>query len=262
MDPKRSPKRGPAPAPPSPSWRPGAPASPGAAPGTAAPGAGGAEGGAALGGQAKKAGPGLSEAIDRLGRDIQQLRIDFERFFSGALPQPPSELRNRIQAQLRNLRNVTAATAVDSFRLADLEARCNSYGELYERRLREREEGRSRGVRVPPPATPPPPSAAALQASPARRFDLERGIVVGASVDPQAVEALYGRLSAAGEGSRFDRESFGAYLLRQAAAIRHKTGCAEVQFRLASEDGKIKLKARPVGGSPGAGSRAAPRSSS
>jgi len=29
-------------------------------------------------------------------------------------------------------------------------------------------------------------------------------------------------------------------------AIREKTGCAAVQFRLATEDGKVKLKARPV----------------
>jgi hypothetical protein len=30
------------------------------------------------------------------------------------------------------------------------------------------------------------------------------------------------------------------------AALREKTGCREVQFRLATEDGKVKLKARPV----------------
>jgi hypothetical protein len=29
-------------------------------------------------------------------------------------------------------------------------------------------------------------------------------------------------------------------------AIREKTGCTQVQFRLATEDGKVRLKARPV----------------
>jgi len=48
------------------------------------------------------------------------------------------------------------------------------------------------------------------------------------------------------EGPRFDLASFGSYLERQAAAIRVKTGCEEVQFRLAAEDGKLKLKARPL----------------
>jgi len=66
------------------------------------------------------------------------------------------------------------------------------------------------------------------------------------------VAALYEQVTAAGapgggaEGPRFDLASFGSYLQRQSAAIRAKTGCAEVQFRLAAEDGKLKLKARPL----------------
>ena len=41
-------------------------------------------------------------------------------------------------------------------------------------------------------------------------------------------------------------DSFQTYLRRQTEAIRQKTGCDEVQFRVAEEDGKLKLKARPV----------------
>jgi hypothetical protein len=196
--------------------------------------------------------PGLAESIDRLAADVQQLRVDFERFFSGALLHPPEELRHRIQGQLRQLRGASAMTAVDRFRLGDLEARHNSYNELFSRRLREREEGRPRGVQA---AAPP----AALPATPSPRYDSGAGIVIGRSPDPEAVAALYEGLAAAaggqrgaGEpaaaGPRFDLASFGGYLQRQAAAIRDKTGCEDVQFRLAVEDGKLKLKARPVGG--------------
>ena len=39
--------------------------------------------------------------LDQLGRDLKQLQVDYERFFNGALPTPPEELRNRIQTQLR-----------------------------------------------------------------------------------------------------------------------------------------------------------------
>ena len=183
-------------------------------------------------------GPVLGEAIDQLGRDIHQLRVDFERFFSGALPLPPEELRNRIQAQLRNLRNEKIATAVDSFRLGDMEARFNSYNELFNRRLRDQEEGRQPQAHraIPPPAS---------------RFDPEKGILVGDRVDPEAAEALYQGLASGAEGPRFDLDSFQTYLARQAAAIREKTGCSQVQFRLANEDGKFKLKARPVTGAQG-----------
>ena len=48
--------------------------------------------------------PAFGEALDQLGRDIQQLRVDFERFFNGALPLPPEELRARVQGQIRHLR--------------------------------------------------------------------------------------------------------------------------------------------------------------
>ena len=37
-----------------------------------------------------------------------------------------------------------------------------------------------------------------------------------------------------------------SYLNKQAAQIRDKTGCSEVSFRVASEKGKLKLKAKPV----------------
>jgi hypothetical protein len=218
VDPKRSPKAGvlnPQGAPFQPGW-------PGAA--AARPGA-----------PASRQAPGLSDHLDQLGRDIQQLRVDFERFFNGALPFPPEELRGRVQAQIRQLRGMSnLATAVDNFRLSDMEARFNSYNELFNRRLRDTEEGRHAAAR---PAVPPPP----------RLHDPAQGIVFGDRIDPQAAEALYQGLAASrGDGPRFDLDSFQTYLARQVTAIREKTGCAQVQFRLAAEDGKIKLKARPV----------------
>jgi hypothetical protein len=180
--------------------------------------------------------PGLSDALDQLNRDVQQLRVDFERFFNGALPFPPEELRGRVQGQIRNLRSLSpSATAVDTFRLGDLEARFNSYNELFNRRLRDNEEGRHPAGRPAPP--PPAP----------RRHDPAQGVVFGDRVDPEAAEALYqGLVSAPGDTPRFDLDSFQTYLARQVTAIREKTGCTQVQFRLATEDGKVKLKARPV----------------
>lgn len=179
--------------------------------------------------------PVLGETLDQLGQDIRRLQVDFERFFNGGLPLPPEELRTRIQTQIRTLRNIKITSSVDSFRLGDLEARFNSYNELFNRRVRDREEGRHRPARF----------AAAEEKS---RYDPAAGIVVGERMDPQAVEALYQGLAGRGEGPKFDLDSFQTYLARQVAALREKTGCSEVQFRLADEDGKLKLKARPVAG--------------
>lgn len=182
---------------------------------------------------AQRRGPAIGESLDLLARDVRQFQVDFERFFNGGLPFPPDELRGRIQALLRNLRNTNINSAADSFRLGDLEARFNSYNEMYNRRLRDREEGRH------------PHRVIAFVETP--RFDARSGIVFGSEIDPEAAEALYrGLASGPADGPKFDLDSFQGYLRRQAAALREKTGCTEVQFRVAEEDGKLKLKARAV----------------
>lgn len=212
MDPRRPYRSGNAPGQPTPQ-----------APGAKRPGAAAVQG----------KGPNIPEALDLLQRDIRQLQIDFERFFNGGLPLPPEELRNRIQAQLRFLRNLSITAAVDSFRLNDLEARFNSYNEMFNRRLRDAEEGRTHHK--------------VFAFVEKQRFDPRGGIVFGSEIDSEAAEALYhGLASGAGDGPRFDLDSFQTYLRRQTEAIRQKTGCTEVQFRVAEEDGKLKLKARPV----------------
>ncbi len=229
MDPKRPMRPGFGTAQPAQTARPGAPGGPGQRPGQPAlPGAG-----AAFSVAARRA-SSLNETFDQLSRDIRLLQIEFEKFFNGALPVPPDEMRNRIQLQIRQLRNLKQVSTLDAFRLGDIEARFNSYNELFNRRIRDREEGRRAGA-----VHPPAPAA--------QRFDPRQGINFGGRFEPEAVEALYnGLASRPGDGPRFDLDSFEKYLARQVAALREKTGCDQVQFRLAEEDGKLKLKARPV----------------
>jgi hypothetical protein len=62
-----------------------------------------------------------------------------------------------------------------------------------------------------------------------------RALYEGLTRDPRSAE-------------RLDYQSFCRYLERQAEAIRARTGCSGVRFRLASEGGRIKLKAKPIAG--------------
>ena len=173
------------------------------------------------------------QELNRLAQSIQELRIDFERFLNGAVLIPPEEKKTEIQRQIRRLRQANLQGAAETFRLGSLEARFNSLNELYNRRLRDHEEGRGRR-----------PAAAG---APSSRHDVERGVVLGESVDDRAVEALYSGLQRRpGEGPQFDLDSFRTYLRRQVSTLREKTGCREVQFRVSEENGKMKLKARPL----------------
>jgi hypothetical protein len=176
----------------------------------------------------------VAPQLDRLEHSILELRVEFERFFNGDRPTPPEGVRTRIQTVFRRLRSGNQIRdPADHYRLSQLEARFNSYSELYNRRVREREEGDRR---------------ARFTATPA--FDPAAGVVVEEwGFEPGAAEALYRGLAAGHGAPGFDLETFRGYLDRQLETIRTKTGCSRVQFRLAAEGGKTKLKAKPLPGS-------------
>ncbi len=178
--------------------------------------------------QAKKR---YEREIDALAGSIHEFRIDVQRFFAGDLKLPPDDLREKIQAALRRLQSSKLAASADSFRLSSLEAQFNSHSELFGRRLRERERGGVRRVHRPE-----------------HQHDPEKGIVFGARPAEGAVEALYKGLYLRGEkrNTTMDLERFRAHLSKQAETLRAKTGAEQIQFRIAEEDGKMKIKAKPI----------------
>lgn len=177
----------------------------------------------------------VSQRIDRLDGMIRQLRIQYEQFFNGALEVPPEQLRSEVQGELRSLRQANLKGVEENFRLSNLEARFNSYSEMFGRRTRNLEEGRGLEGRRD------------AGSRPGAERDPERGVTVGDEVEQEAVEALYQGLHRSGSSRpRFDMDSFRSYLDRQLHTIRRKTGCDRVVFRIAEEQGKMKLKARPV----------------
>ncbi len=177
--------------------------------------------------------PSFEGRLDALEKAIEQFRIEAERYFNGGQALPPEETRQRLLRQLQELRAVPMRGAADQFRYSGLEARFNSLSELYGRRLREREEGRSA---ITPKAVP----------AAAPRHDARAGIVFREQLESVAVEALWATLVSGPGGARLELESFRGYFARQVTEIRARTGAAAVQFRVVEEDGKMKLKAKPI----------------
>jgi hypothetical protein len=177
--------------------------------------------------------------LDDLERRIERLQLEFRRYFAGDLERPPDDLRAQIEQRLRSLRGANLRRSVDNFRLGSLEARYSSYNEMFNRRLRAVEEGR-----VPPRR---------IVATPVRQhYDAEAGVLLGARAEQEAVEALFqGLVACSPRGATMDLDTFRGYLEKQVAQIREKTGCSAVQFRVLTEEGKVKIKAKPVGSAGG-----------
>jgi hypothetical protein len=188
--------------------------------------------------QARTSGPGGKEerpdyktVMDRWEVQFRQLQIEYEKFFNGAETIPPDEARRKLETDLRQLRNARLSSA-ERFRLGTLEARYNSYSELFNRRQRQFEQGAHRaGLAKVKGETGP---------------DARQGVTVGSSLGNDAVQALYVGLSQGAKAPKFDLASFGEYLERQARLIRQKTGCEKVQFRVEQDGEKMRLKAKPV----------------
>lgn len=172
--------------------------------------------------------------IDRLDQAVRELRIEWEKFFNGAVVVPPEELRQEIQQEIRGLRNANLRGVAENYRLSQVEARFNSFSELYGRRLRQSEEGRGPGLPALKDRAP--------------RHDPQRGVILGERVDTAAAEALYQALAeGSAQAPSFDLESFRSYLERQVGALKAKTGCTRVRFRLEPDGDRLKLKAKPLG---------------
>jgi len=175
----------------------------------------------------------LEEAIDNLDLKIRRLKIEYDRFFNGALDRPPEQFRQSINADIQALRTVHIKDFPLRFRLTNLEARFNTYAVLFHRRIQEMEEGsllerRSTG-------------------GPRQVFDPRGGIVIDETPPRGAVQALFNEVYAVDKDrsdANFTR--FHTYLLQQVTNIRQKTGCKGVKFRVESTGGKTKLKAKPV----------------
>lgn len=176
----------------------------------------------------------LDIELGRVTRAIEQFRIDSQRFFGGDLNVPPETLKENIAADLRRLRALASKSGTaGNFRLSSLEAKFNSQTDLFNRRLRELETGNQR--------------RAALEKEPDPAAD---GVVMGSGARDNAVETLYKGLYLQ-RGSRnpsMDLEKFRSYIQKQTDTIRQKTGAQSVKFRIAVENGKMKLKAKPIKG--------------
>jgi hypothetical protein len=171
--------------------------------------------------------------LDLLEAQIRQLKIEFDKFFNGAVKIPPEELRTKVQRRFQKIRTHPMRTFADRFRLSTLETRFNVLNELFNRRLRETELA-ARKKALPPKADK-------------RLLDALEGIDLGSADDGEAVAALHEALYRfAASGAHPDLESFRDLLQTKIETLRQETECELVQFRVAAAGNQLQLRAKPV----------------
>jgi hypothetical protein len=202
----------------------------------------------------------IEDDLAKIEEGTFKLQKEWERFFSGQERKAPFEAKQRLDRLIRRYIGVEIRNNVDRFRFQSLTARYNTLSDLWNRRLRAIEEGRPlssvqlKHVReaeeataakaepaVPAPAgsrstSPPGPVRAEVRLSTLRE-------------DDNGVRDLYEQFKSArasvGEPEvRF--ESFKKLISQQRARLLDEKDAVAVDFRIAVQDGKVALKAKPV----------------
>ncbi len=170
---------------------------------------------------------------------IKQARNEYEQYFLGTRPREPQVLRGEVQKMVNYYTNVSISNTALRFRFNGLQARFFSLRRHWDSTLRKMDEGTyKRDVfkanlrrKAPTPQAAASPRTAKRTASEAP--DLFADYRAARERCGQSVE-------------RMDRARLDEQIARQREAIRAKTGCKDVQFRVVVEDGRAKLKAKPV----------------
>lgn len=172
--------------------------------------------------------------VQVLETDLRKLILDWERFFCGDIRVPPHADRDRLQRRLRMLAEQPSTRRAEQFRLEQLQHKFMTYYQLWERQLKEREEGRTASGGY---GTLRPASVPATNAKPA------------ASVGEEGSDALFEKYLAAkrrvGGDVNLDRTGFERQIERQRQEIESRLG-RKVQFDVVVEGKKVKLAARTV----------------
>jgi hypothetical protein len=200
----------------------------------------------------------IDEDLSQLERTMRVLKIEYEQYFGGGRPRPPSDTQWRCDQLIKRYADRTAEISfAQRFRYNNLSQTYAKYKDIWGKRLRQKEEGvvqrhfgaAARAIEAERARNAPAPVEA-----PSRAALVERpgGYVVSCS-DPdsekQKVEELFHVLFEAKQkaGEKVDSlslETFSTFVRQKTAQLKKQNNCDEVEYAIQVEGGQVKFKAR------------------
>lgn len=200
------------------------------------------------------------EQIAKLEETIRKLKTMYDQFFAGTRPLPPVEERKRVERTIRDMGADRIRDNATRFRFNNLVNKWTMFQELWNRKMREKEEGplqyRKRmeafeqaGERLH--------SIGAGGASGPQRVTSEDGqsyLRMTDSSDGSGIQALHEeivRASAAAGAKAATLGQVSTMIESQLEKLKERYGSRSIGFRVEIVDGKVKLKAKPLDDSSG-----------
>jgi hypothetical protein len=203
----------------------------------------------------------IEEDLAKIEEGTFKLQKEWERFFCGQERKAPFEAKQRLDRLIRRYLGVEIRNNVERFRFQSLTARYNTLSDLWNRKLRAIEEGRPlsssqlKQVREAEAdtatATSTPEGQPADESINGEPLAPPRSVVRLSTLreDDEGVKELYeqfraARVSAGQPEVKF--ESFRKLITQQRDRLLQEKDAVAVDFRIALQDGKVALRAKPV----------------
>lgn len=184
------------------------------------------------------AAPTSEEELKMLELKLNQLKLEYEKYFLGTRPIEPSQMRSEVQKIVIKWSNTRITNTAQRFKFNSLNGRFQAFKRQWDNILRQIEAGtykrhvfkadlrdRERGLAPP-----------ALGGGPAKAG--------GAKDSGDLFETYRDAMMATGANTKgLTPEKLQKAIAKQEAAIKKKYGCDRVDFKVVVTDGKVKLKA-------------------
>lgn len=185
---------------------------------------------------------GFSSDMEALKKGMKQLEIEYEQWFSGALKQPPWPTKKKVENIIRNYSRNPPQNLAEQAVFQMHQAKYTTYAEMWNRRVRLKEEGRlatgreERSKRVPAPSPiTDGPSRQAAKGQKGKPGDEFR------KVFDKYVAA---KQEAGQSTSNLNYDSFRKVLSKQTKQLQ-SGGYKKVDFGVSMKGGKVSVVARP-----------------
>lgn len=162
---------------------------------------------------------------------IKQAKREYEQYFLGHRPREPVLVRGEIQKIVAYWSNLPINNTANRFKFNTLCQRFFTFRRQWDDTTRKIEEGRFE-----------PANRRAKR----RVKETPSGPAPTTSDDDVCRAYIEARNSCGQGGDGLDRARVQALLDRQRSAILEKYGCRDVKFKVVVEDGKTRLKAKPI----------------
>lgn len=178
----------------------------------------------------------VDEEMEQLAGDLRRLKIEYETYFAGGMPRPPTVLIFRVEKIInRYSGGATEMTFRQRYRFGQLAQSYFAHKNLWRRKQKAKDEGGAA------------PRAQAAQANPASAGpEVFCTTISDPDVDTRQAAGL--REAIARARARAGEPELGAgnlarFLREKVRQIKQSLGCDAVDFTVSVEGGKVKLRA-------------------